>query len=387
MSEDKVIDELEAELARHEQRLRDNERIEETLLQDIPLVGFRTGVEEVRLRRKRKCFPKWFTRIGNYLRWHQAVGTSRKTHEEDVSITVRMFQVRGLRMEAKIRNILFPVDFSTRSVLAAQHVKTWLDRFGATLNTLHVVDANALGHDAEGNDEFLYSDVSNLISKRSADLKYFSDHYFGENVARHTVLSGGTADQIEDFAKRENIDLIMLPRNHQNLVSRALEDSLAAKLLERCTASVWVTEHLYDISPSAFHSILCAVHFENDVTLDAQDHRMLQTVRELATTFQATVTFLFVISGAVEESSGSVTPIQAVAGMEPFVVQVQGLFGSSAEILRKPGKVITTITDTAQQMAAGLIVVGWTRPGTIGLGVQINILKIDHAARCAVLSV
>jgi hypothetical protein len=114
---------------------------------------------------------------------------------------------------------------------------------------------------------------------------------------------------------------------------------------------------------------------------------MLQTVRELATTFQATVTFLFVISGAVEESSGSVTPIQAVAGMEPFVVQVQGLFGSSAEILRKPGKVITTITDTAQQMAAGLIVVGWTRPGTIGLGVQINILKIDHAARCAVLSV
>lgn len=290
-------------------------------------------------------------------------------------------------MEARIQNILFPVDFSTRSVLAAQHVKTWLDRFGATLNTLRVVDANALGHDAEGNDEFLYSDAPNLILKRSADLKYFSDHYFGENVARHTVLSGGTADQIEDLAKRENIDLIMLPRNHQNLVSRALEDSLAAKLLERCTASVRVTEHLYDVSPSAFHRILCAVHFENDVTLDAQDHRMLQTVRELATTFQASVTFLFVISGAVDESSASVTQIQAVAGMAPFVAEVQGLFGSSAEILRKPGKVITTITDTAKLMAAGLIVVGRTRPGTIGLGVQINILKIDHAARCAVLSV
>jgi nucleotide-binding universal stress UspA family protein len=114
---------------------------------------------------------------------------------------------------------------------------------------------------------------------------------------------------------------------------------------------------------------------------------MLQTVRELATTFQATVTFLLVISGAVEESSGSVTHLQAVAGVEPFVAQVHELFGSSAEILKKSGKVITDITDTAKQMAAELIVVGRTRPGTIGLGVQTHILKIDHAARCAVLSV
>ena len=277
-------------------------------------------------------------------------------------------------MEARIHNILFPVDFSNRSVLAVEHVKTWLDRLGATLNTLHIVDANAL-------------DIPNLISKRSADLKYFSDHYFGENVARHTVLSGGIADQIEDFAKRENIDLIMLPRNHQHLASRILEDSLAAKLLERCTASIWVTEHIVDVSPSPVHAILCAVHFEHDVTLDAQNHRMLQTVRELATTFQATVTFLLVISGVVEESTGFVTHIQAVAGMEPFVSQVQELFGSSAEILRKSGKVITTISDTAKQMGAGLIVAGRTRPGTIGLGVQTNVLKIDHAARCAVLSV
>jgi nucleotide-binding universal stress UspA family protein len=290
-------------------------------------------------------------------------------------------------MEARIRNILFPVDFSNRSVLAVQHVKTWLDRLGATLNTLHIVDAKALGHDPERNDGSLDRDILNLISKRAADLKYFSDHYFGENVVRHTVLSGDTADQIGDFAKRENIDLIMLPRNHQNLVSRILEDSLAAKLLEQCTVSVWVTEHIDDLSPLTVHSILCAVHFEHDVTLDAQNHRMLQIARELATTFQAKVTFLLVISGAVEDSSGSVTHLQAVAGMEPFVAQVQGLFGSSAEILRKSGKVITAITDTAKQLAANLIVVGRTRPETVGLGAQTHILKIDHAASCAILSV
>ena len=300
---------------------------------------------------------------------------------------MRMFQVRGLRMEARIRNILFPVDFSNRSVLAVQHVRTWLDRFGATLNTLHIVDADAFRHDSERDRGFLDGDILNLVSKRTADLKYFSDHYFGENVARHTVLSGGTADQIEDFAKRENIDLIMLPRDHQNLMSRILEDSLAAKLLEQCTASIWVTEHIDDMSPSAVHCILCAVHFEHDVTLDAQNHRILQIARELAATFQARVAFLIVISGAVEELSEPVTHLQAVAGMEPFVAQVHGLFGSSAEILRKSGKVINATTDSATQMPADPIVVGRSRPETLSLGAQTHILKIDHAARCAVLSV
>jgi hypothetical protein len=50
----------------------------------------------------------------------------------------------NFRMISQKCNILYPVDFSNRCVLAAHHVKTWVDRFGATLNTLHVVDADAL---------------------------------------------------------------------------------------------------------------------------------------------------------------------------------------------------------------------------------------------------
>ena len=283
-------------------------------------------------------------------------------------------------MTTKICNILFPVDFSNHSVLAAQHVKVWVDRFRATLNLLHVVETNALG--------LLDEAMLDLVSKRTEDLKYFSDQYFGETVATCTVLSGGTADQIEYFAKRENIDLIMLPRNHQNLASRMLEDTLAAKLLERCTASVWVTEHVDDVSPSPIHSILCAMHLERDVTLDAQNHRILQAVRELAITFQARVVFLHVIDGAAaEESSASVIRPQVVAEVESLVAQAHGLFGSPAEILRKSGDVITGIAETAKYLAADLIVVGRTRPGTISLGRQTHILKIDHAARRPVLSV
>jgi len=107
--------------------------------------------------------------------------------------------------------ILFPVDFSTHCELAAPCVRTWVDRFGATLNTLHIVDANALGYRQGPNEESPYSELPNLMSKRTADLKYFSDQHFGANVARYMVLSGCTAEEIEGFSRRENIDLIMLP--------------------------------------------------------------------------------------------------------------------------------------------------------------------------------
>jgi hypothetical protein len=58
MSEGKAIEELEAALTRDEQRLREIERIEEALLQDIPLVGFRTGIQEVRLRSEKEMLSE-----------------------------------------------------------------------------------------------------------------------------------------------------------------------------------------------------------------------------------------------------------------------------------------------------------------------------------------
>jgi nucleotide-binding universal stress UspA family protein len=289
-------------------------------------------------------------------------------------------------MMSRRYNILYPVDFSNRCVLSAHYVKVWVDRFGAALNTLHVVDADALGRPPELQDEFRYNELPHLMAKRTADLKHFSDHYFGKNIAHSTVLSGGRAEQIEYFVKREKIDLIMLPRNRQGPLARILHDSLTATLLERCTASVWTTEHLDDARPSSVNDILCAVHFERDMTLEAQNHRILQTVRELATRFQARVTFLRVIDGN-EGREKSFAHLRAISGAEPWLAQARELLGDSAAFLRKTGNVVSAISETADQVAADLVVVGRTRPGTIGFGVQGHILEINHVVRRQVLSV
>jgi hypothetical protein len=51
------------------------------------------------------------------------------------------------------------------------------------------------------------------------------------------VVFGVTAEEIEYFAKRDEVDLIMLPRTQQSFVTRLLRDSLAATILERSASS------------------------------------------------------------------------------------------------------------------------------------------------------
>ncbi|HEY6767994.1 MAG TPA: universal stress protein [Candidatus Sulfotelmatobacter sp.] len=255
---------------------------------------------------------------------------------------------------------------------------------GAALNTLHVVDPEEFGY----SDERDYDVISDLIVRRTADLKYFSDHYLGENVANHTVVRGDTRAQIESFAKQEKVDLIMLPRTHQSIGSRLLRDSLTATILEKSTASLWITEHVEAVNKLSINRILCAVHFERDLTLDSQNYRILQRVLALAKAFRAEVTFLNVIDKQEEEeTTGRPADASSSSGIEPWLIQAREQFGDAAEFLRQKGDVVSAIADITNRKAVDLIVVGRTRPGTLGLGVQGHILQIDHAACRPILSV
>ena len=281
--------------------------------------------------------------------------------------------------------ILYPVDFSRRSTLAAEYVKVWVEHFRAALDTLHIVDTNGSGPPLAPYDPSLFEEERCIVTRRTADLKYFSDHYFGEKIARSVVLDGDRADLIEDFADREQVDLIMLPRNHQSLMARFFRDSLTATLLERCRSSIWTTEHLGDSIPSNPRNVLCAVQFRGDVTLDAQNQRMLQTVRTVVSNFQADVTFLHVTGN--QNATESANELRTKTGAMLWLEQARGLFGSSAKLLRRSGNVVAAIRDTANQMKANLVIVGRVPPGTISLGRQSRILKIDHVLHCPTLSV
>jgi nucleotide-binding universal stress UspA family protein len=271
--------------------------------------------------------------------------------------------------------VLYPVDFSKRSMLAALHVKVWVEHLRASLDTLHIVKTNAEP----------YNELSQRLARSTADLKYFSDHYFGRYGARSVVLNGDAADQIQHFADHEMVDLVMLPRNHQSGLARLFYDSLTATLLERCRASVWMTEHLDKEASPSVRNVLCALQLGQDATLDAQNQRIFYAVQRLVSCFQAGVTFLHVTGD--KNRSESSDELQTKAGVVQWLEQARNLFGSSIRFLSTSSNVIAGIRDTASRIGADLIVVGRVRPGAISLGRQSRLLKIDHSARCPVLSV
>ena len=273
--------------------------------------------------------------------------------------------------------ILYPADFSPRSVLAAACVKTWVDRLDAAVDTVHVMDTGALAMEPD-------YDLRYLTEKRMADLKHFSGRYFGKNVASCTVLNGKIADEIEYFARHEEVDLIMLPGSHQNLLTCLLHDSLAATLLERCTALVWTTEHIDEV-PALPSNILCAVHFERNELFDAEDDRMLQTVRVLVSKFRASVVFLHVVRENRDLREADTDPEGIET--ESWKMKAQEFFGNSITAIRKSGDVTTAISDPAKQLGIDPIVIGQTGPGKINLKLQTRVLRIDHATHRPVLSV
>lgn len=273
--------------------------------------------------------------------------------------------------------IFYPVDFSTHSVLAAMCVKTWIDRLDAALDTVHVMDTSALAMEPD-------YELRHLTERRMADPKHYSDRYFGKNVASCTALMGDIADEIEYLAQREEVDLIMLRRGHQNLLTRYFHNSLTATLLERSTALVRTTEHI-DEMPTLPSSILRAVDFERNESFNAKDDRMLQAVRLLVSRFRASLVFLHIVRQHRDLHEGGTDPEDIE--IESWKMRAQEFFGNSITVLRKSGGVTTAISDTAKHLGIDLIVIGRTRPRKLSLELQTRVLRIDHATHRPVLSV
>jgi nucleotide-binding universal stress UspA family protein len=88
------------------------------------------------------------------------------------------------------------------------------------------------------------------------------------------------------------------------------------------------------------------------------------------------VTFLNVIDKQEEETTRRSDDASSSSGIEPWLIQAREQFGNAAEFLRQKGDVVSTIADITNQKAADLVVVGRTRPGTLGLGVQGRTLEM-----------
>ena len=132
----------------------------------------------------------------------------------------------------QLRQILFPVDFSSRCRGAAAYVQALAGRFEAELILLHVMEP-AYNSTLENSHETWVESFESLFDKSLRHLR-----------VRTLVEHGEAAQKIIECATVNHVDLIMIPTQGMGMYRRLILGSTSAKVLHDADCPVWTGVHL-----------------------------------------------------------------------------------------------------------------------------------------------
>jgi nucleotide-binding universal stress UspA family protein len=158
-----------------------------------------------------------------------------------------------------IRAILVPVDFSPKSVSAAEYAAGMAAQLGAKLKILHVLPPLEYEfsmiepvHGRAG------EKISGPAARVQTELEQIPRLAAGVSVDR-LLVEGDPATEIVRLAKSEQADLIVMPTHGRGAIRRFLLGSVVAKVLHDCECAVWTGTHWGGGEPFVIRQILCAV--------------------------------------------------------------------------------------------------------------------------------
>jgi universal stress protein A len=284
---------------------------------------------------------------------------------------------------SKIKNVLFPVDFSDRAATSAPFVTAVMRNFGAKATLLHAVEPIPYAAYAEGVPVGL--DIDTMQSDGEALLSGWHIEEFKDS--RRIVEIGTAADVIVKFAECDKSDLIMMATHGYGPFRSVLLGSVAFKVLHHSQCPVWTAAHTAE-PPMAKHlelkSVMCAV--------DRSEHsiEVVNWARDFARDANASLRLVHVIAG-----SGDWPGISIDRDFEQdmrkharaMVEKLQASAGIEGPICIGAGDIAETITREAVDHGADVLVIG---RGLLHkhLGrLRAHSYQIIHSAPCPVISV
>jgi nucleotide-binding universal stress UspA family protein len=247
-----------------------------------------------------------------------------------------------------IKHILFPMDFSERSLAAAPFVEAMAKRFGSKVTMLSVVQPVTYIGMAEPGAAY-YIEPAEL----KADLQKRLDstlvrEFAAVPVTRVTEL-GDPATAITAYAHNHGVDLIMMPTHGYGPFRRLLLGSVTAKVLHDAHCPVWTGAHMEE-PPAQGHiapkNVMCAVDHS------ATTAPLMQWAAQLSRDTGASLRLIHAVPGAEawperqfdseleqvlrERSREEITKVQKTAGVEaPLCIGVGDVAGAVREEARR----------------------------------------------------
>lgn len=285
-----------------------------------------------------------------------------------------------------VARILFPVDFSERSLGAARCARRLAERFDAELILLHVLTPP---HYEFGALEIGGSMLTELYVCRSAqaekELAAFLPDQPGAKPARRVVLEGDPARKIVEYAHAERAGLIVMPTHGYGQFRRFILGSITAKVLHDANCPVWTGVHLEELPKTdclGVQRVLCALD------LGPQSSKTLDWAAMLQKEFGNGLAVVHVAMCA----PGTPDAYQAArAGMEQRIREELGQLvertGARAEISVLPGDPPQVICHEAERIKADLLVIGRGSAAGVFGRLRTNAYAIIRQSPCPVVSV
>ncbi|MCM3881979.1 MAG: universal stress protein [Vicinamibacterales bacterium] len=132
----------------------------------------------------------------------------------------------------KLNNILVATDFSDASESALVYGRTLARTFNARLHVVHVVDNALMFAALDG----YTADIATVLSEMADDaekriLTSLTEDDWREPKTVTDILTGTPADEIARYAKKANIDLIVMGCHGHGFISALLMGRVAEKVV------------------------------------------------------------------------------------------------------------------------------------------------------------
>jgi universal stress protein A len=141
-----------------------------------------------------------------------------------------------------IQKILFPTDFSQLSTAALDYASRLASESHARLYIVHV-DEQFLKHAAMGDAGYRFSPLSDSEARKAIrdQLSRIRPTTAGINFEHH-CFDGAAVEELLDFAKRENVDLIVMGSHGRSGLSRLLMGSVAEGVARQAKCPVLIVK-------------------------------------------------------------------------------------------------------------------------------------------------
>lgn len=141
----------------------------------------------------------------------------------------------------EFKKILFPTDFSESSIQLVPYVKTMVKRFDAELHVLFVARIFQYFTSIYVPHPSINTFEKELIEGAEKRMDEFKDEFLADLPAvKASVILGDAAEKILEYAKMEDMDMIILGTHGRKGLDRVIFGSVAEKVVKMAPVPLFI---------------------------------------------------------------------------------------------------------------------------------------------------